>query len=254
LYNSPADTLFIGSSIIYLPECHSTNTAVLHLFENEPLSEGTVVITDKQTAGRGQRGNDWEAAPGHNLTFSLVLTPRFLSVRDQFLLTISISLAIYDFLTDLQVPDVCIKWPNDLYSGSQKIGGILIESSLKNAQLEWSVIGIGLNILQKSFSVPTATSLALLLQDPPSLQEALQRVLKALEVRYLQLRAGAHAQLRRDYLEQLYGLGQWRLFESEGETFSGKIVGIDQQGQLAVLHRQRDQLQYFNMQQIRFLP
>ncbi|WP_236612907.1 biotin--[acetyl-CoA-carboxylase] ligase [Cesiribacter andamanensis] len=136
MYNSPADTLFIGSSIIYLPECHSTNTAALHLLENESLPEGAVLITDKQTAGRGQRGNNWEASPGQNLTFSVVLRPRFLPIRDQFLLTISISLAIYDLLTDLQVPALSIKWPNDLYCGTKKIGGILIESSLKTHK--WS--------------------------------------------------------------------------------------------------------------------
>ena len=253
MYNSPADTLFIGSSIIYLPECHSTNTAALHLLENESLPEGAVIITDKQTAGRGQRGNDWEAQPGQNLTFSLVLRPRFLPIRDQFLLTSSISLAIYDLLTELQLPAVRIKWPNDLYCSAKKIGGILIESSLKNAQLEWSVVGIGLNVLQTLFGVPTATSLAAELGRQLSLQEVFSRLLKKLEMRYLQLRAGGGAELRKAYLEQLYWLGEWHLFESDGQRFAGKIVGIDQQGQLAVLHQQQDQLQYYSMQQIRFL-
>ncbi|EMR02353.1 hypothetical protein [Cesiribacter andamanensis] len=119
--------------------------------------------------------------------------------------------------------------------------------------MEWSVIGIGLNVLQTSFAVPTATSLAVELGRQLPLQEVLARLLKKLEMRYLQLRAGAGAELRRQYLEQLYRLGEWGLYAADGEQFAGKIVGIDQQGQLAVLHQKRDQLQYYSMQQIRFL-
>ncbi len=254
MYNSPANTLFIGSKLIYLPECHSTNTTALQLLQQESLPEGTVIITDRQLAGRGQRGNSWEAVSGQNLTFSMVLRPRFLPIQDQFLLNISISLAISDFLTDLQLSGAAIKWPNDLYAGSKKLGGILIESSLKNAQLEWSVIGIGINVNQKEFSVPTATSLALELGCDHSLQQLLDQLLKALEVRYLQLMKQKKTQeLRREYLERMYWLGEWHLFETEGKQFTGKIVGIDPRGKLAVLHQQEEQLHYYGIQQIRYL-
>lgn len=248
-----ANTLFIGSKLIYLPECHSTNTYALQILQQELLPEGAVIITDNQTAGRGQRGNSWEAASGQNLTLSVILRPHFLSVQDQFLLNISISLAIYDLLTDLQVQAPAIKWPNDLYAGSKKLGGILIESSLKNAQLEWSVIGIGLNVNQLFFSVPTATSLAQQLGRELPRQEVLDKLLKALEVRYLQLRNGHGSALRKAYLQHLYWLGEWRPFESNNETFTGKIVGINQYGQLAVLYQQDEQIRYHNMQQIRYL-
>ena len=253
LYNSPANTLFIGSKLIYLPECHSTNTIALQMLQQEFLPEGSVVITDNQFAGRGQRGNSWEATKGQNLTFSLVLRPRFLPVQEQFLLNISISLAIYDYLTDLQVPDLAIKWPNDLYIGAKKVGGILIESSLKNAQLEWSVIGIGINVEQTFFSVPTATSLALELKQKISKQQLLDGLLKALELRYLQLRSKQTTQFRKIYLERLYWLGEWHVFESSSQRFNGKIVGIDAQGQLAVLHQQDGEVHYYSMQQIRYI-
>lgn len=253
LYNSPADTLFIGKRVIYLPECHSTNTSALQLLQQELLPEGAVIITDNQTAGRGQRGNSWEAASGQNLTFSLILRPRFMSVQDQFLLNISISLAIYDFLTDLQLDGVAIKWPNDLYIHSKKISGILIESSLKNAQLEWSVIGIGINVNQIIFSLPTATSLAQRLGRELARQQVLHKLLKALEVRYLQLRKGEGAALRKTYLERLYWLGEWHLFKVDNEQITGKIVGINAYGQLAVLYQRDEQIRYHSMQQIHYL-
>ncbi len=248
-----ANTLFIGSKLIYLPECHSTNTHALQILQQEMLPEGAVIITDNQTAGRGQRGNSWEAASGQNLTLSVVLRPHFLSIQDQFLLNISISLAIYDFLTDLQVQNVAIKWPNDLYAGSKKLGGILIENSLKNAQLEWSVIGIGINVNQLFFSVPTATSLAQVLGHELPKDQLLDKLLKALEVRYLQLRQGHGGTMRKAYLEHLYWLGEWRLFESNNEQFTGKIVGIDAHGKLAVLYQQDEEIRYHSMQQIKYV-
>ncbi|AHM60441.1 biotin--acetyl-CoA-carboxylase ligase [Flammeovirgaceae bacterium 311] len=222
--------------------------------QQENLPEGTVIITNRQIMGRGQRGNSWEADSGQNLTFSIILRPRFLPIQDQFLLNISISLAISDFLTHLQLSGAAIKWPNDLYAGSKKLGGILIESSLKNAQLEWSVVGIGINVNQKDFMVPTATSLALELGQEQSLQQLLDLLLKALEVRYLQLRQQGGVQgLRREYLDRMYWLGEWHEFESAGTCFTGKIVGIDAQGKLAVLHQQDEQLLYYSIQQIRYL-
>ena len=253
MYNSPADTLFIGSKLIYLPQCHSTNTTALQLLQQEALPEGTVIITDNQVAGRGQRGNSWEAVSGQNLTFSVVLRPRFLPIQDQFLLNISISLAISDFLTHLQVANIAIKWPNDLFAGSKKLGGILIESSLKNAQFEWSVIGIGINVNQKQFSVLTATSIALETDTKYDRQQLLNKLLKALEVRYLQLRQQDGSSQRKEYLERMYWLGEWRLFEADNTRFTAKIVGLDAQGQLALLHQQDEQLRYYRFQQIRYL-
>ena len=108
------NTTIIGHPYLYLPVCHSTNDYLLELSEKDRLKEGAVVLTDKQTAGRGQRGNSWEAQAGENFTFSILLKPIFLSPDNQFVLNISISLAIWNFLRDLLQEGVFIKWPNDL--------------------------------------------------------------------------------------------------------------------------------------------
>ena len=83
MYNLSPKTLFVGRKVIYLPSCHSTNDYAADLLRVTAVLEGTLVVTDHQTAGRGQRGNGWEAAPGQNLTASLVLRPGFLAAADR---------------------------------------------------------------------------------------------------------------------------------------------------------------------------
>ena len=246
-------TLFIGKNIINLPECHSTNTYAAELLAQKDLAEGIVITTEHQTAGRGQRGNNWESAAGKNLTFSLILKPSFLHVQEQFYLTIITSLAIYDLLTEFLPHELAIKWPNDLYHGQKKLGGILIENSLKNNTLEWSVLGIGLNVNQSSFSNETASSLVLTSGKEFSRSELLEKLLLRIEQRYLQLRAGARQELRKEYLSHLYWLGEPHTFRSGRETFSGKIIGVDKIGHLAVMPVLQDEVRYFRIKEITFV-
>src|SRR5688572_19822458 len=118
-----------------MPECHSTNTLAMELCQQTNAPEGTLVITSKQTSGRGQRGNTWESIPHMNLTFSLVLRPTFLSVREQFYLNIFTSLSIRDFLAESCHIPIHIKWPNDILANDFKICGILIENQLSGDKI-----------------------------------------------------------------------------------------------------------------------
>ncbi len=94
MYKILANTLFLGKDIHFLPDCHSTNDITLQAIRQKEVQEGSIFITNHQTRGKGQRGNTWETKPGENLTFSLVLQPRFLDLSEQFLLNIAISNAI----------------------------------------------------------------------------------------------------------------------------------------------------------------
>ena len=247
-----AQTLFLGKNVINLPECHSTNTYAAGLLAEKGASEGTVVTTEHQTAGRGQRGNSWEAAAGKNLTFSLILKPSFLQIQEQFYLNIITSLAIFDLLTEFLPFGLAIKWPNDLYYYKQKLAGILIENSLKNTNLEWSVLGIGLNVNQSSFQNENAGSLVSITGREFSRAELLEKLLLRIEHRYLQLRSGERQELRKEYLSRLYWLGEFHTFRSGGDDFTGKIIGIDKLGRLAVVNRQNE-VRYFGMKEIEFV-
>jgi BirA family biotin operon repressor/biotin-[acetyl-CoA-carboxylase] ligase len=251
---SPA-TLFTGQQLIWLPACPSTNTVAQQLQRENRASEGCTVITGHQTAGRGQRGNQWEAAAGENLTLSVVWQPTFLDATRQFLLSQAVALAALDWarrwLGISGENSLRVKWPNDLYAGDQKLGGILIENTLSGTKIQYSTVGIGLNVNQRAFGVSTATSLSLLTGRQYDLAEVAARLLECLEARYLQLRAGQVGQLRNAYLAALYRYRQPHQFLVDGRPTPGEIVDVDEDGRLAV--RLVDGVRHFGLQEIKYL-
>lgn len=250
MYKIPAKTLFTGQKLIYVPECHSTNSSLAELLGAADLPEGTVFITDHQTAGRGQRGSRWESGKGENLTFSLLLKPRFLAVRDQFALSMAVALGIAEGLTTFVSQGLSVKWPNDLMWLDQKIGGILIENQSQGSQLTTSIAGIGINVNQRQFASAGAGSLILASGHALDLDEVFQQILGAIEARYLQLRSGGHAVIQHDYHQHLYRLGVPQLFESEGKTFTGVIQGVDEWGRLRI--RVGDDERSYDLKEVKF--
>ena len=157
--------------ILWLKSVDSTNEAARrHISDIDNLS---VLSALEQTEGRGQRGNSWSSNVGENLLFSIVLkfspedsSQTFLEARDQFVLNEIAALSVVNFLRSHEII-AQIKWPNDIYVGSRKICGILIENSLRGNRLSSSIIGIGLNINQRNFNVnlPNPTSMVLCQTD-----------------------------------------------------------------------------------------
>lgn len=156
-----------------LPEVPSTNTWVLDtLNRGVEMVDETVVYTLRQTAGRGQVGNVWESEPDKNIAFSMLLCPVFLPVRDQFLISELCSLGILEGLRQLaaeqNVPaeklSLSIKWPNDIYAGDNKLGGILIENRLQGTKFANAVLGVGINVNQERWigNAPNPVSLRML--------------------------------------------------------------------------------------------
>lgn len=228
-------TLFVGKNIVYLPTCHSTNDIASEKIQNGEGIDGTIVITDHQTSGRGQRGNTWEATKAQNITMSLILRPSFLRPYEQFDLNMAISTGIYSFFAACGVSGVSIKWPNDIYINDKKAGGILIESTISGSSLNYSVIGIGLNINQTEFSNPRATSLALETgKTGMSLIELIEQLCHYLESAYLLLKKGHKEEIRKRYLEIMFRFGLLSRFRDADGTFLGTIRGVDSAGKLII--------------------
>ena len=243
MYKIFSNTLFLGKEVVYLPTCHSTNDIASDLLaRNRP--EGALVITDDQTAGRGQRGNTWHSEPGQNLTFSVLFRPTFVAPSRPFSLHLFVSLALHDWLTQLGLTTAKVKWPNDLYLGERKLGGILIENTLKGARMAGSVVGIGLNIHQTKFGSLRATSLALEMENPPALAAGLESMLLCLERRYLQLKQGREAQLWQTYQAVLLGKGELRRYEDERGVFEGVLQEVLPNGQAVIVDGQRQSRAY----------
>jgi len=148
------------TDIIWLERVDSTNDeARRHISEIDNLS---VVSALEQTKGRGQRGNRWSSQPGENLTFSLVVKDFRIKANEQSAISQTTALSLTDLLSRHEIK-ARIKWPNDIYAGDEKICGILIENSLKGSEIDWSIIGIGLNVNQTTFpeDLPNPTSMKL---------------------------------------------------------------------------------------------
>lgn len=244
------NTIFIGKNVIYLPTCHSTNDIATEIASKKDISEGTIIITDNQTAGKGQRGNSWEAEEGKNLTLSIILKPHFLDISEQFFLNIIISLSIHDLFSQYIHHGLSIKWPNDIYFYDNKIGGILIENSIRNNQLENVVAGIGLNINQKKFKNENALSLGIICNQEFDLQELLPLLIRSIEIRYLQLKKGNKQNIINDYLHVLYWINEKHLFKAE-TLFEGVINGIDSVGRLII--KENKKIRYFNNKEVVFI-
>ncbi|GAC1601311.1 MAG: biotin--[acetyl-CoA-carboxylase] ligase [Hymenobacter sp.] len=246
-------TLFTGQQLLWLPACASTNSEAQALIVQNRASEGCTIITDFQTAGRGQRGNQWEGAPAENLMLSVVWQPTFLAPAQQFCLSQAVALGVHDWAATLLGPDpqLKLKWPNDLYYGDQKLGGILIENTLSGPKIQYSVVGIGLNVNQQRFAVATATSFGQLTGRAYAREALAARLLECLERRYLQLRAGQVGQLRRAYLQALYRYQETHRFAIGGREVTGQIVGVEDDGRLAVAIG--NELRRFGLQEIRHL-
>ncbi|HAY71465.1 MAG TPA: biotin--[acetyl-CoA-carboxylase] ligase, partial [Saprospirales bacterium] len=142
----------IGSHRIYLESINSTSTFAQELLSKSNPNEGTVISAGYQTSGKGQGSNKWQSEADKNILLSFILYPKFLKASKQFYLSIFVANAIVNWL-DKIIPEqpVRIKWPNDIYVGHQKLGGILIQNTLKADAIEHAVIGIGLNVMQQQF-------------------------------------------------------------------------------------------------------
>lgn len=249
-------TLFIGQNKIFLPETESTNSYAIDLLKKVNTTEGTIVFTDHQTAGRGQRGNTWIAESSMNITLSVILKPTFLSVKNSFYLSKITALALHDVLTEMiggSQFDIKIKWPNDIMVNKEKIAGILIENSFKEDIILWSVIGIGLNVNQTNFNdLPSVTSLKLITGEVTETGKVMNSILKYLEKWYLKLRSEKFDEIDLQYLEKLFGLNVYSDFETEKGPLKARLKGVNELGQL-ILEDSGGSVYTFNVKEVKML-
>lgn len=252
-------TLFVGQNLIHLDCIDSTNSYAIDLLNKQNLIEGTIIQTFNQTKGRGQRGNNWDSKPNENVALSLIMKPSFLNVREQFLLSKITALALTDLMSELLTPvnkadNIAIKWPNDIYMNDKKIAGILIENSLSGNAIKHSIIGIGININQHSFSQEyNATSLKLNTGQNYNLNSIVIQLASHLEARYLQLKNNKLATINEAYLNLLYKKDTWANFKlANSLRIRGKIKGVSDIGKL-LLEDLKGNLHSFNFQEIKLL-
>lgn len=223
--------------MILLDSTPSTNTAAKQLLADQPIAHGTVVYTHSQTAGRGQRGNSWEAAPGLNVTMSLILRPTGVAPAEQFYISEAVALGVADvvetLLADSPHEEVAVKWPNDIYVGNRKIAGILIENSLTGSVIDWSVAGIGLNVNQREFTSDAPNPVSIYqLSGHENRIEATINLITAKILAYLEM---PHSPLHNHYKSRLWRRdGYHRYSTPAGDEFEARIIDVAPTGHLTL--------------------
>jgi BirA family transcriptional regulator, biotin operon repressor / biotin---[acetyl-CoA-carboxylase] ligase len=251
----------IGKKIIELDRVDSTNTYANQVFYTTEFEDGNVIWAREQYAGRGQHDHTWLSEAGKNLTITVCLRPRFLAPEHQFQLNKAISIGILDFLrsfprpaSHILYPASLIKWPNDIYVGDQKIGGILIENKIMGSFLENSFVGIGLNINQTRFApeISNPVSLIHILGHETILIDALRSLCGFLDNRYTNLRLTDQVNLDLAFNQNLLGFDEWRKFLCNGTQIVGRIKGVDISGRL-LLESRIGETQYFSHKEIEYI-
>lgn len=224
----------MNSRIICLESVDSTNVYLKNLCVSDYPEEGTVILADFQTKGKGQGTNTWHSSPGLNIIMSILFNPS-IHVSGHFSLSEFISLGIVDMLNDYGISSL-IKWPNDIYVGTRKIAGILVENSLKGKIISRTIAGIGLNVNETDFpsNIPNPVSMKQLLQKSLDKNDVTECLISKIQFRYTQIVKPGSDLLHDEYNQLLYRKGQLTEFQSDSVTFQGTIINVENSGELIV--------------------
>jgi len=256
LQNNTFSRLSLRQNLIVLDELSSTNDYLKELLSNiKPLAEGTAIMARYQTKGRGQRGSSWLTAKDENLTFSFLLYPDNLAGDETFRLNMLICLGIQQALAQYNI-NATVKWPNDIYVQDKKIAGILIENKLKGGIVRSSIIGVGINVNQRSFPAAIAekaTSLLLETQAeaPLVIEEFCVNILDQILHHYQTQSTQDAKEILSAYNNELYRRGVPAKFLVQEKEQTGCILGVNMQGKLAVDMGER--VEHFDLKEISFI-
>lgn len=225
-------------NIIKLNATASTNNYLKNLARKSVLQDQTAVITIHQTEGRGQRENSWYSKPEESLTFSLFKRFDSLNLREQFKINMAVSIQIKKVLTSLEIPQVSIKWPNDIMSANKKIGGILIENTLKQQYIKHTVVGIGLNVNNEELpELPQGSSMRLQSGKCFLITGVFHSMVAYCFEELNKIESIPFSSYKNLYESILFRKDSISQFEnSSGERFNAKIKGISEMGELILEH------------------
>ncbi|CAM3621529.1 biotin--[acetyl-CoA-carboxylase] ligase [Flavobacterium gelidilacus] len=240
-------------NIIKLDATNSTNDYLKHLMRKQFVDNFTIVVTNNQEKGRGQRDAEWHSQAGKNLTFSVLVRDLIMSPTELFALNIAVALSVLETLNQLTSKKCAVKWPNDIMADNKKIAGILIENAIQQNGEIYSVIGIGLNVNQIYFNtVNNVTSLKLLESLDYNLDNVLNNVLENLKQNISLVRIKSDL-LWKKYLDNLFKKEIPTTFEDKNQQkFMGIIKGVSSVGQLQVL-LEDDSIKNYGVKEIKML-
>jgi BirA family biotin operon repressor/biotin-[acetyl-CoA-carboxylase] ligase len=240
-------------NVIKLDAIESTNDYL----KSAVFNNTQVAYTYNQFKGKGQRGNKWMSEPGKNLAFSIKIYPKNIDIKDQFKINVIFSLLILNTLKALQIPDIKIKFPNDIMSGNKKICGILIELKVKGSEIDNIIIGFGLNVNQENFGELTNASSLKLISNLNYDLDGISNLFIQNLTRHNYLNKLFNLNLGFDktlehYNQNLYGLNSNSIFQKNKSRFTGKIKSITSSGGINILKKD-GRVQTYNFDEIKMM-
>ena len=220
---------------IHLDETDSTSKYLKTISENEELPSGSIVCADFQTAGRGQRGNTWESEAGKNLTFSILFNPLNVPANMPFVISEMVSLSVKHTL-DKYLPDISVKWPNDIYHKDEKIAGILIENIILQEKISRSIIGIGININQMVFrgDAPNPTSMVQIAGHAFDIITILEEFRRIFTIQSERINNNHFDLIHNDYHNFAYRKNGYYKYRDNKGVFEASIHDIEPTGHLVL--------------------
>ncbi len=246
------------SLLEFIDQVESTNTYLMEqIASGRTLPQLHTVVTREQTAGRGMRGNTWTSRPGDSLTFSFLLRSDLLQGKQQFAVSELTAWAVMrtfaSYMTEEQKELLHVKWPNDIFYGERKLAGILIEHSLTGARVDYSVIGVGMNINDESFppELPIAISLRMITGRVLMPIEVLIRLHSELGLLLPDFLLGRYQDVHRHYMKHLYRREGFHPFTDVNGQFRAQIKDVTPEGRL-VLQREDGWERAYAFKEVRF--
>lgn len=228
------NTAFVGRRIVYFTSAPSTQDAARREAEGG-APEGTVVLAEEQTAGRGRLGRSWASPAGTNLYLTLILRPPLQYLRLPIVIT---PLAVVRAIEESSGLSTQIKWPNDVLIGGRKVSGVLIESEVRGSDVRYILVGPGINVNLEVDQVPEiadiATSLKRELGREVPREEVLAAFLNHFEALYLRARRGEP--MHQEWRSRLETLGRQVRVTFGEQVEEGLAEDVDAEGSLILRH------------------
>lgn len=224
----------------------STNNALIKEIKNNNIEGGHVITAKSQTAGKGLGINKWFSDENKNLLFSLLIKPRRINPTRQFVISKIISLSISSVINKITGLKTKIKWPNDIYIYNKKIGGILIENAIKGKNIDYSIIGVGINTNTTEFPdwIVNPGSLASMTGKTYNNNKLLNDFLSCFDKKYNK-ELFDETTINKEYLENLYLLNKYAEFKDSSGLFKGMIKGVDEIGRLIIEKKDKKTQNYY---------
>lgn len=240
--------------IIKLNAIDSTNSYLKKEALKKRLKSYTVVMANHQQKGRGQMGASWDSDKGKNLTISILVNFNNFKIEHQFYLSMAVSLGVLTVVNQYVKTMLFIKWPNDILAVKDKVAGILIENVLKGNRIEYTVIGVGLNVNQTEFnpSLSNVTSLKKITGRHFDLDEIVSKLITSIQSFVNYMESKDFKKLKQLYINELYKFNIPAMFkDNNGVLFLGKITDIADDGRLVVT-LENETTRKFNLKEIKF--